>query len=315
MYDLPNWLSWSRVAFEDGKSRKVPVGWSGYPLKAWQLPQNQMTVADAMVWHKALPDRHNPGFAFSATHPIACIDVDIQSISPEHPDYKTVLRLIDHLKSTTYWELSPSGAGLHFIGYAFDVLFSQATKILGCVDIFVNSGFVSVTGNAPDPKPLADITKDMRYLISLIPDRGYDTSLPTGTSYTYAPERRTYEKVRKLVLNKFAGSPFEDERDILSQDAAVSMYRRNQSHKFRTVMTFARAVAGVTYSYSMFEQLYYETWIARLPSSERTSTKRPDFLPDTFSKACAMVHSKRLASGSQYDPTTGVWSGHAGMSK
>lgn len=179
--DKPTWVNW-----KFGGDKKIPYqpNKSGLMAKA-NNPQTWGTFAEAAARMqpydaeraaRALEGGYDPlahvrgiGFMHCPNHNVVTVDIDAKKVEgPSDPRYRWLLDLYDSL--WTYAETSPSGRGCHVMGLihgaAGDEIISridgEVTGVRGCVDLFCDVGYVTITGAAcRGDLPILDISEPL----------------------------------------------------------------------------------------------------------------------------------------------------------
>ena len=147
---MPRWVRYSR--------RKAPLQASG----------RAASVTDSRTWGTWESARRStvgsgPGFVLAGDG-IMCIDLDDCLTGGELADWA---KEIVQRCSSTYIEISPSGDGLHILGYGS---VNRGRRIrdlrLGNVEVYGDGRYVTVTGNRFENSPLAlgDISSVLEWL-------------------------------------------------------------------------------------------------------------------------------------------------------
>ncbi|PAP91402.1 hypothetical protein [Mesorhizobium wenxiniae] len=282
LYAIRTWIT-----HRDG----IPRHFKGYEVDG-NDPDNHLSVDEAMSRVKGWPTVHSgAGFVFSADHPFIGIDVDLYKLTPDHPNYARVTDIVERCKRTTYWQYSPSGKGFHFIFKVRDKPFTKVQGLLGCIEIFATVGYFRMTGNAPDPRPIADLEW---------PDEWVANATPVSTVYTFQSDLSGLEEIKARVARKYAASRYEAERDIFTPEAGQALYRRCGS-RHAADMAFAQAVAVITYDVDIFMALHRMTGLAAIEFKGGGDPKKAEYknqhaeryVAKAFGKAVGAVQKMR----------------------
>lgn len=158
-----HWLLWNSVPMENGKLGKRPVDLDGTIFKGWNDTDNLYsfeTVADA--YNKGNFD----GIGFSQVNtPLVCVDLDNDKGIDDIP--KELLSIMQ----AGYAERSPSGKGIHVWMKADlpqDIIENigkkRKTDAGDEIELFTKSGWLTVTGDKLNDRPITDKTD---YVIDL----------------------------------------------------------------------------------------------------------------------------------------------------
>src|ERR1700743_1777438 len=142
------WLLWKYEPKEDGELTKVPYQLNGY--KADPTNPRHWTTFDAVVDYKKKLNGHSGydgiGFAFSPFDPFFGIDLD----KTDNPKYfEQQLKIYNNFNS--YSELSPSGNGIHIIGYGSVPAGRKRDK----VEVYSSGRYFTFTGKKYNNAPIA----------------------------------------------------------------------------------------------------------------------------------------------------------------
>ncbi|MGV1985170.1 hypothetical protein ACQZ5N_01000 [Agrobacterium sp. 22-221-1] len=227
LFEHRTWVNWE---FADTRKRPLqPNGrwaktdddqtWSTYP----QCAARVVTLADA---ERKVTPGYDPkslvrgvGFVHSRKTNVLTIDIDAKKVGgPKDPRFGWMLDIYN--STHTYAETSPSGRGCHIMGtYHGDLgdeiedRIGNGVDLRGCVDLFCNHGFVTVTGDVCRDLPLLDITEVVhKLLVSEGIDRRTE-GLPQGVCLD---PNMTYEEAYNLatanvgmIFHKFLSTPVE----------------------------------------------------------------------------------------------------------
>ena len=157
----PNWVCWGRAG-SDGRSRKIPYNpLTGSPAKA-NDPETWARFADASeAVRKGL--YAGVGFEFGNSPFVGidfdhCIDAGTEAINPQVEEW--VRRL------GSYAEKSQSGSGLHIIVRG-ETPGHQGFK-RDWAEVYDTGRYFALTGDTPDPLPIADGGEALQALIALL---------------------------------------------------------------------------------------------------------------------------------------------------
>ncbi len=248
------------------------------------------------------------GLGFMREHDgYAVIDIDAKNLNPEESaaDAKTIKRIETFIAETrSYAERSPSGKGYHIIGRISDLsLYDRIggfKPIEGIFDLFGNSGFVTVTGQAINDYRVNDITDTVRFLLALVPPKIVHP--PVGPPIIYGPETRTADEIVAKVLTHQNGEKFRRlmfERDIAWLQATYTIGGKANPHGFdhsAADASLAAIICNATRDRATAFAIFRKSYLyARAGDGRKRRTVaiyENDYLARTFEKIWAQMDEK-----------------------
>ena len=160
--DIPRWLVWWAKPRLNGKVDKIPISpITGKPCDATD-PASLTTFPVAHEYAFTHGDVSGLGFSLSLGDRIVAGDLD-DCIEPDGRFSDLAEELLSSID--TYWEISPSGRGLRFLGVG--QLDRACINSEAGLELYCQKRFVTITGNTIPDKPFAleDIQEDINQLV------------------------------------------------------------------------------------------------------------------------------------------------------
>jgi len=143
LQSIPRWLCWRAKLRQTGKLDKIPVT----PINGatCSVTDENSSTEFTMAYSKALDDPTISGIGFALFKDDNIIAGDLDNcIDPDGTYSDLATELISHLE--TYWEISPSGKGLRFMGRG--MLDRPLIDHRMGLEIYNEKRYVTITGNA-----------------------------------------------------------------------------------------------------------------------------------------------------------------------
>lgn len=220
--DREQWVAW-RLKFDTDRDEwtKVPVDTTTGRLASSTDPATWTTFGDAVGYHeRANTNTDGVGFVFAADDLTLGIDLD-DCRDPETGDLEAwAADVVDTIG--TYWEVSPSGTGLHAFGFGIKPDGKTRADVDGAeghIEMYDSGRFFTVTGRSLDDVPadarqVNDAIADVHAEYIADPDPAPEAATPTadGGVDTRSPGANPGEDGRDPVALPDDDLP-EDESD------------------------------------------------------------------------------------------------------
>lgn len=231
----PNWVMWQKVQAGTDKEGKPKFTKLPFIADTRNARPVHAKSNDPSTW-RSYPDAFNAwitgqcsgvGFVLTSDLPYICIDLDhcVDSATGEMKEPAATIVAMIRQAGGTYIEFSPSGEGLHIWGKASLPSEKKGLRSNG-IEIYQDGRYMTVTGDAVDNAPIADIQGVVNDIIEK-----YDL-LKEKTAPVATPSIR--EK-KKIVTNetRTAGSVAFDDAFLIEK-----IRRSKESPKFTALFDY-----------------------------------------------------------------------------
>jgi hypothetical protein len=162
---LRRWVTWGYFDYGEKKLRKVPmVPAANRTMKGWD-DSGKWRSFDEVIAEATSRPGVGIGFVFDESDRI--IGIDLDDAYDENGDLKPWVREIGEQFSATYCERTPSGAGLHYIGYGDRIEGKTSKKFedgSGAVERYSQSRWFTFTGDVVVDHDVVDVQPAMAWL-------------------------------------------------------------------------------------------------------------------------------------------------------
>lgn len=216
--DLPQWVCW-RYSTRDGKRTKVPVSAKTGALASSTDASTWASFGDATL-NLEWGQHDGIGFVFCESDPYFFIDLDGgYDIDMAHPWAREI---VDRFPDA-YWEVSPSGNGLHGIGRG---VLPIGGNRKGNIELYDHARFATITGKTLDgdeigddcTPTLADFHRELFAPIVAVGTPVHASPVTPPLTDTEVLERafaaKNGEKLRRLLAGDITGYASQSEAEM-----------------------------------------------------------------------------------------------------
>ena len=163
MKQYDQWVVWSLVkeSKEDDKPKKIPVYLKNGQLfpSSWKNIEKLKSFKEALKILNSSKKFHGLGFVLTEDDPFLFVDYDNLNIETKTED----ARYSDLMTKGTYYEISQSQNGLHFILHSTKQIGPIIEKESKGIEIYQKGRFIAMTGIIETDKPLPILEDDGFY--------------------------------------------------------------------------------------------------------------------------------------------------------
>jgi putative DNA primase/helicase len=159
------WVTWDYCDYGEGKPRKVPMQpGKDWPMRGWNTSTNWRTFDEVM---REACDQPGLGVGFVFDEGDGFVGVDQDDAYDDDGRLKPWAREICTRYQHTYGERTPSGQGVHHIGYGDRVNGKTRIQVVdgaGAVERYSQDRWFTFTGDVISDKPVCDVRASMAWL-------------------------------------------------------------------------------------------------------------------------------------------------------